>query len=151
MIEGQSMMQHIENTQEMDLASLQADLELRYGTAAAQGIIDQLSRHERKVTKTPDYMDVKAMSELAERFRGTAMTSIWRLKQWKKTENKNRATANLINLEGALLKRQCEDAIKLYRLTHKTYFAMYRDALDAFSKPSTHTFLSFQSTGTQSW
>jgi len=129
-------MHHIENKDNLDLKKLQEELELQYGPAAAQGIVDQISR-TRKPAAAPDYMDVKAMSELQERFRAQAMMAIWRLKEWRKAQTRKIFQTNLIVLEGAYLRRQCEDAIKLYRLANKSYFAMYREAMAAFSvRPS---------------
>lgn len=137
-----STMQPYENKQDLDLAGLQAELETRYGTAAAQGIMDRLAP-KRNITlytqgqSAPDYMDVKAMSELAERLRAHAMVAVWRLKDWHRTQKPtNPFQKNLVQLEGAMLKRQCQETVKLYRLAHKTYFSMYREALAAFSKPS---------------
>ncbi len=139
-------MQPYEKTEEFDLDRLQAELETRYGTAAAQGIMDRLSPHKNMMTshtggKAPEYMDVKAMSELSERFRAHAMTAVWRLKSWRSAQTPSSAfQKNLVQLEGAMLKRQCQEAFKLYRLSNKTYFSMYREAMEAFSKPATlHT------------
>jgi hypothetical protein len=81
-------------------------------------------------------MDVKAMSELQERFRAQAMMAIWRLKTWRKSQTKAAFHKNLVQLEGVFLQRQCEDAIALYRLANKSYFAMYREAMEAFSLPA---------------
>lgn len=137
------IMQAYENTEGFDLEALQAELETRYGTAAAQGIMDRLSPHknmmtEPKTNRAPEYMDVKAMSELAERFRAHAMTAVWRLKAWRNAQSpSNPFQKNLVQLEGAMLKRQCQEAFKLYRLSNQTYFSMYREAMDAFSKPAT--------------
>ena len=91
-------------------------------------------------------MDVKAMSELAERFRTQAMMAIWRLKAWRKGQDKPAFRQNLIQLEGAFLRRQCEDAIKLYRQAHKTYIAMYHEALESFTGKMTSSIARGQNT-----
>lgn len=122
----------IENKEDLDTQKLQDELEKQYGPAVAQDIIDHI-RKNGPVAKTPDYMDVKAMSELAERFRAQAMMSVWRLREWRKTQTRPAFQQNLIQLEGVLLERQCVDAIALYRLANKTYFAMYREAMASFS------------------
>ena len=128
----------VENKENFDVSKLQEELEKQYGPAAAQDIIDRIRKNGNTV-KTPDYMDVKAMSELAERFRAQAMMAVWRLKEWRKTQIKPAFHRNLVQLEGVFLQRQCEDAIALYRLANKSYFAMYREAMAAFSTPAIFT------------
>jgi hypothetical protein len=135
----------IENKENLDVSKLHEELEKQYGPAVAQDIIDRI-RKNGPMAKTPDYMDVKAMSELAERFRAQAMMAVWRLKAWRKGQDKPAFQANLIQLEGAFLQRQCEDAIKLYRQAHKTYFAMYREALASFTTGMTSNSIVAQQT-----
>lgn len=122
----------VENKENIDLQKLQDDLEKQYGPAVAQDILDRI-RKTGNAAKAPDYMDVKAMSELQERFRAQAMMAVWKLREWRKTQKKKFTfQKNLIELEGVFLQRQCEDAIALYRLANKTYFAMYREAMASF-------------------
>lgn len=122
-------MYSIENKENLDIAKLQEQLESQYGPAVAQDIIDRMNKNGH-TAQAPDYMDVKAMSELAERFRAQAMMSVWRLREWRKGQAKKKLFGqNLIDLEGTFLQRQCEDAVKLYRLANKTYFAMYHEAM----------------------
>lgn len=125
-------MYSIETKENLDASKLQDELEKQYGPAVAQDIIDRI-RKNGPIVKTPEYMDVKAMSELAERFRAQAMMAVWRLKVWRKGQDKPAFQQNLVQLEGVFLQRQCEDAIKLYRLANKTYFAMYHEAMAFFS------------------
>lgn len=129
------IMQLFDKKQNSDLNQLQADLERQYGPAVAQDIVDRLRQNgEAAPAPAPDYMDVKAMSELQERFRAQAMMAVWRLKEWRRARSGNAAAPqNLIDLEGVFLARQCTDAVKLYRLATKTYHAMYRDALNAIT------------------
>lgn len=122
----------IENKEDLDTQKLQDELERQYGPAVAQDIIDRI-RKNGNVAKAPDYMDVKAMSELQERFRAQAMMAVWRLKAWRKGQNKKAFQANLIQLEGAFLQRQCEDAIKLYRQANKAYYVLHSEAMAAFA------------------
>lgn len=126
----------IENKENLDVSKLQDELEKQYGPAVAQDIVDRI-RKNGPIAKAPEYMDVKAMSELAERFRAQAMMIIWKLKEWRKAQAKMALHLNLVQLEGVFLQRQCEDAIALYRLANKSYFAMYREAMEAFSTPAT--------------
>ncbi len=118
----------VEKTKEINFSKLQEGLEKQYGPAIAQDIIDHINK-TGKVNKTPDYMDVKAMSELQERFRAQAMMAVWRLKDWRKRHSKFLGPENLVQLEGAFLQRQCEDAVRLYREATKSYFSMYREAM----------------------
>ncbi len=127
----------VENKENLDIQKLQDELEKQYGPAVAQDIVDRL-RKNGDVAKAPEYMDVKAMSELQERFRAQAMMAVWRLREWRKTQSRKIFQQNLIVLEGAFLQRQCEDAINLYRLANKSYFAMYREAMAAFAVPAIH-------------
>ena len=127
-------MYNIENKENLDVQKLQEELEKQYGPAVAQDIVDRI-RKNGPIAKTPEYMDVKAMSELQERFRAQAMMAVWRLKEWRKAQAKGACHQNLVQLEGVFLQRQCEDAIALYRLANKSYFAMYREAMVAFAAP----------------
>ncbi|PZO84119.1 MAG: hypothetical protein DI626_08535 [Micavibrio aeruginosavorus] len=128
----------IENKQNSDLQKLQEQLESQYGPAVAQEIIDRLGKTEN-AAKAPDYMDIKAMSELQERFRAQAMQAVWKLKQWRRTQSKSTPGHNLIQLEGVYLERNCQGAVALYRLATTRYHAMYRDAMAAFSAPAVYT------------
>lgn len=125
----------IENKESNDIQRLQEQLEKQYGPAVAQDIIDRI-RKTGNLVKTPDYMDVKAMSELQERFRAQAMMAVWRLREWRKAQAKPVFQQNLIQLEGVFLQRQCEDAIALYRLANRSYFAMYREVMAALTAPA---------------
>lgn len=131
-------MYNIENKENLDIQRLQEELEKQYGPAVAQDIVDRI-RKNGPIAKTPEYMDVKAMSEIQERFRAQAMMAVWRLKEWRKTQAKPAFHQNLVHLEGVFLQRQCEDAIALYRLANKSYFVMYREAMAAFSTPAMFT------------
>lgn len=125
----------IENKENLDISKLQEELESQYGPAVAQDIIDRIKK-TGNVARTPDYMDVKAMSELQERFRAQAMMAVWKLREWRKAQNKSIFHRNLVQLEGVFLQRQCEDAVSLYRMANKSYFSMYREAMAAFKTPS---------------
>ncbi len=123
---------NLKKSNEINVEALQEELERKYGPAVAQDIADHIRTTGPAVAKTPDYMDVKAMSELSERFRAQAMMAVWRLKDWRRKEKNRQMRDNLIRLEGAFLQRQCEDAITLYRQANKSYFAMYREAMAVF-------------------
>lgn len=122
----------IENKENIDLDTLQGELEKEYGPAVAQDIIDRIRKNDQGA-KAPEYMDVKAMSEMAERFRAQAMMAVWRLKDWRGKQDRKVCQQNLIELEGAYLERQCQDAVRLYRQANSAYFGMYREAMAAFA------------------
>ena len=137
----------VDNKQNSSEQALQEQLERQYGPAVAQDIMDRLKKDQqpaRPTQKAPDYMDVKAMSEMAEQLRAQAMMDIWRLREWRKNNKEERPShKNLISLEGASLQRQCSEAIKMYRQTHKTYFEMFHAAMDAIkTKPAAPYILS---------
>lgn len=136
-------MYNTDNKQEIDLGRLQDELETQYGPAVAQDIVDRIRKVDAPVVKVkaPDYMDVKALSELAERFRGQAMMAIWKLREWRRSQDRKSCTANLIELEGVFLQRHCEDAIILYRQANKSYWATYRDAMAVYAAKPTPAYL----------
>ncbi len=138
-------MHMFENKEILDISKLQEQLESQYGPAVAQDIMDRIHKNG-SITKTPDYMDVKAMSELAERFRAQAMMAVWRLREWRRGQKKVFFQKNLIELEGVFLQRQCEDAIKLYRHANKSYFAMYREAMATMITGSSLSFMTAEQT-----
>lgn len=133
----------IDNKQENDLFQLQESLEAQYGPAIAQDIVDRMRQTDAAPAKVkaPDYMDVKALSELAERFRAQAMMAIWHLREWRKAEGRKNGTANLIELEGVFLQRQCEGSIALYRQANASYWAAYHDAMAAYAMKPAPTYL----------
>lgn len=137
-------MYHFENKENSDAQKLQDELEIKYGPAVAQDIADRL-RKSGNVARTPDYMDVKAMSELQERFRAQAMIAVWRLREWRQSHAQSHPQ-NLIQLEGVFLKRQCEDAIKLYRLATTNYHRMYAEAMASFTNAPSYRPVSFRQT-----
>lgn len=133
-------MYNVENKKNFDVQKLQDELEKQYGPAVAQDIIDRIKKNGN-TAKAPDYMDVKAMSELQERFRAQAMMAVWRLREWRKSQGKPAFPQNLIQLEGVFLQRQCEDAIALYRMANKSYFSMYREAMAVFTPNKASSFM----------
>lgn len=118
----------IEKTKKIDYSKLQEELESHYGPAAAQDIVDRIRKTDA-TGKEPDYMDVKLLSEMAEKFRAQAMMSVWRLKEWRRCDKSRKIQKDLIDMEGAFLQRQCEDAVRLYREANHSYFSMYREAM----------------------
>jgi hypothetical protein len=137
---AQKIMQYTENKSNFVTQSLQDELEIKYGPTIARDIADRLNK-AGNLAKAPDYMDVKAMSELQEKFRAQAMIAIWCLKEWRVRQTKKSFHHNLIELEGVFLERQCSETIKLYRRATTTYFAMYREAMAFLTTHSTSAYI----------
>lgn len=131
-------MYSIERKPESGLGQLQDELETKYGPAVAQDVVDRIRKTDALTgaAKAPDYMDVKALSELAERFRGQAMMAVWKLRTWRKADGRTSCAGNLVELEGVFLQRQCEDAIILYRQANKAYWSAFRDAMAFYAARS---------------
>lgn len=129
--------------QENDLKILQEELERRYGPAVAQGIVDQI----KKITdsgKTPDFMAVKACSEMLELFRGEAQALLGRLKARPRTwEN---AASNVTFLDKRKLEADFRHIYRLYWVSMKLFYPLYDRAMAGyqgkiagFGKPSETT------------
>lgn len=54
--------------EELDYQHLQDELERRYGPGAAQDLMDQIRRLDEAYADVPDYLSVKAWSEVVETF-----------------------------------------------------------------------------------
>jgi hypothetical protein len=112
-------------------AALKESLERRYGEPLAQHILEEIEKAKRGEIALPtDYMAIKELSELTERFRAQAQFLIWQLKRWRRAEDARLQTTTYIALEGEFLARQLKDALHLYRAVHHHYHASYRAAMD---------------------
>lgn len=120
-------------TNEKDDLDLFEDLERRFGPAMAQQIMDELKKAEnpnKKVAAGFDYMGAKALSEGAELYRHEAQHALERLKTWKRRHvNKQH---DIVEWDGAFLQRQFERKHRFYMRFHKSYFILYRQAIDAY-------------------
>ena len=121
-----------ENGQNQD-QSLFEDLECRYGFAMAQDIIDQLKKAEnlnKKVSGPINYMAAKALSEAAEIYRLETKTALSRYKNWQNA--KGAAMKDVIDMEGAFLKKELQRSFQFYRRFHKAFFVTYRQAIETY-------------------
>ena len=113
-----------------DEAALKEGLEKRYGEPVAQHILEEIEKAGRGEVALPtDYMEIKELSELTERFRAQAQFLIEQLKRWRRAEDARNQTTAYIALEGEFLARQVKDALHLYRSVHRHYHASYREAM----------------------
>lgn len=108
------------------LEILQAELEKRYGAAVAQGIIDQIKRTEKE-TSTPDYMVVKACSEMTELFREDAQKLLAKIKDYK--AHRPVQSGNLTDLDAKRLEMEFRRVFRLYWVSMKLFYSLYRAAL----------------------
>lgn len=119
---------------ENDHQALFDELEKRYGCAMAQGIVDEIKKTEDSDNAgAPDYMLVKACSEMLELFRGEAQTLISQMKMrprvWSNTET------NVTYLDQRRLEKEFKRIFRLYWVSMKLFYPMYDDAMNAARKP----------------
>lgn len=118
-----------------DLA-LAEDLERRFGPAMAQQIMDELKKAEKqkKVASGIDYMGAKTLSEASEMYRRDAQTALRRYKNWK--GECGIALKDVVDMEGAFLKKEFQRSFDFYRRFNKGYFTIYRQAMQTYKTGS---------------
>ncbi len=110
------------------------ELEARYGSAVAQGIIDQIREVEAPdQSGAPDYMAVKATSEMLELFRGEAQALLKRLKMQPQTWGE--PESNITSLEKRKLEKEFKRYYRLYWTSMKLFYPLYEQAMVAARKP----------------
>ena len=100
-------------------------LEVRFGKAEAQALVFGRARIARMDVQ---FLDVKHMSELCERYRGRVRTQILAYRLWEAAqESETDPITRLYGaVEGATLLRRISDEVKLWYFAHKDYHAMRR-------------------------
>ena len=100
-------------------------LELRFGKNEAQALIFGRARLERMDIQ---FMDVKHMSELCDRYRMRLKAQLQNYRGWQTVQDT--LTDPIERLygaaEGAILHRRISDELKLWYIAHKDYHAMRR-------------------------
>lgn len=103
-------------------------LEQRFGAAEAQALAFGRARLERKDVQ---FLDIKHMSELSERYRAMVRHSIRAYRLWRGAYMAEMDP--LVRLygaaEGAALHRRIGDDVKLWYFSHRDYHAMRREYL----------------------
>ena len=125
-----------ENTKKDDFA-LTEDLERRFGPAMAQQIMDELKKAEnpKKVASGSfDYMAAKTLSEASEIYRREARTALRRYKIWK--GERGIAMKDVVDMEGAFLKKELQRSFDFYRRFNKGFFIIYRQAMQTYKTGS---------------
>ncbi len=120
-------------TEKDDLALL-ADLERRFGEAMAQEIMAEVKKADNMskglIKEIPGYCGIKALSEGAELYRREAQEALERLKAWKYRHAEDKP--GIVEWDGAFLQRQFQRKHQFYMRFHKSYFILYRQAMDAY-------------------
>lgn len=103
-------------------------LEARFGRTEAQALVFGRARLERKDIQ---FIDVKHMSELCERYKTDVRTNIRNYRHWRAAhEVEVDSIARLYGAaEGAFLHRRVSDSLKLWYFAHRDYHAMRRQYL----------------------
>ena len=109
-----------------DLNALQDELEKRYGADVAQGIVDSI-RKAQVNEAAPDFMVVKAANEVMELFRGEAQALLRQLKCCPRTWGN--AASNITFLDKRRLEVDFEHVWRLYWVSMKTYYPLYKRAM----------------------
>ncbi len=123
-----------ENKIETNDLKLQEDLERRFGEALAQELMAEIKKADDmsngSTKEIPGYCGVKALSEGAEIYRREAQGALERLKTWRRCHTNGRP--GIVEWDGAFLLRQFERKRQFYMRFHKSYFILYRQAMDAY-------------------
>ncbi len=123
------------------LQELHAELERRFGPDTAKDIVVQI-KLAKSSTKTPDYLTVKACSEVLELFRGEAKAVLRQLKnqprQWGVDEtNISYLGQRRLELEFRRVYRLYWTSMKQYYSLHQRAMADYRHKISSFRRSST--------------
>lgn len=121
--------------QEASLQALYEQLEVRYGAGLAQEIVDQIKKTEDQDNK-PEFMAVKALSEVLEVFRADAQEIIKKLK----IERSKPLPTEIANLEAKRLQNNLNDIFKSYWLVQHSFYQSYNKALKICEVPTTYRY-----------
>lgn len=121
---------------EKDDLALIEDLERRFGPAMAQEIMDELKKAEKlkKIASGIDYMGAKTLSEASEIYRRDAQKALRRYKNWK--DGWGIDLKDVVDMEGAFLKKEFQRSFDFYRRFHKGFFTVYRQAMQTYKTGS---------------
>ena len=121
--------------QKASLEALQAELEVRYGPAIAQEIIDQIKKTDDQDNK-PEFMAVKALSEALEIFRGEAQEIIKKLK----IERSKGFGENVKSLEMKRLQDELKTILNFYWVVQHVFYKSYQKAMKICEIPATYRY-----------
>lgn len=139
------MSKTIEDTIDSDHQALFEKLELRYGSASAQAIIDQLEK-VKSSGQTPDCLLVKALCDMKELFRGEAQEVA---KALRDSRNKwKRHGQNVLPISQPVQEAEFRKIYRLYWISMKLFYPLYDQALTDARQPKFPMRISPQSSGT---
>lgn len=121
--------------QKVSLEDLQEELEVRYGPALAQEIIDQIKKTEDQDNK-PEFMAVKALSEALEIFRGEAQEIIKKLK----IERSKGFGENIESLEIKRLQNELNTIFNFYWVIQHGFYKSFTQAMKICEIPATYRY-----------
>ena len=121
--------------QETSLQALYEQLEVRYGAGLAQEIVDQIKKTEDQDNK-PEFMAVKALSEVLEVFRADAQEIVKKLK----AERSRGLSVDIANLDEKRLQKELSSIFKSYWLVQHSFYKSYNKALKICEVPETYRY-----------
>lgn len=121
--------------QEMREQALYEELEIRYGAALAQEIIDQIKKTDDQDDK-PDYMAVKAMSEVLEVFRADAQKIVKKLRNLQLSS----LPEKVVSLEQKRLQNELKQIFNCYWVVQHSFYTLYNRALKISEVPETYRY-----------
>ena len=135
-LQGKRKMTNIDrNRKETSLEALYEQLEVRYGAPLAQEIVDQIKKTEDQDNK-PEFMAVKAISEVLEVFRADAQEIVKKLK----IERSKAFLADIANLDEKRLQKELNSIFKSYWLVQQSFYKSYNKALKICKVPETYRY-----------
>jgi hypothetical protein len=120
-----------EENHQSDNEALFEELSIRYGCAIAQDIIDHINLAKEN-TGEPDYMPVKASSEMLELFRGEARELLAQLKAGRDKWGAKGAKISFI--EKRKLEAEFRHIYRLYWVSMKQFYPLFDDAMAFYRK-----------------
>lgn len=125
----------LKEKQKNSLLALYGELEVRFGPALAQSIVDEIKKvnEGNQDNDHQDYMAVKALSEVVELFRRETRNA---LKAFKATQDQmNGLPENIPSLAGERARRDLERKLACYYIAQKAFYTLYRRALKEMEYP----------------
>lgn len=126
------MINKLKKEAERHYQALYEELEKRYGPYAAQDIVDQIRKMDDQAD-TPEFMDVKAVSEALELLRLELRNSINRLKVLR--HEKSHWPCGIEDLEEKRLEYRINRLLPVYWIIMQGFYRLYTKAMTAYDKP----------------
>lgn len=125
----------IRKNQEMSLEALYEELEVRYGAGLAQEIVDQIKKTEDQDNK-PEFMAVKALSEVLGVLRGNAQETAKKLR----TKRSKSFPLEIANLEAKRLQKNLSHLLDCYWVVQHGFYKAYSRAMKICEVPETYRY-----------